>query len=304
MEELCDRTAFIMDGRILAIAILMIMLMMANVTNYAGSIMGTEEKETLSEKTQEDLYSYMFVLASFNELNGSELSYEDFVSGGDKEEYEKAFDMYNETKDEDEEELSIDKFEKIIDKVEAADVEAETYVSLFEYVYALAGEEGCFSGEELELDQFMESMLETAGISEEDLEKMEDMDFTTFFNRIYFTVIGMLPPFIFVIIIGYSLIAGQVDRGSMAYILSTPTKRSAVAITQAAYMILVPLLLLTIVCIVRCGSTVLFYGEVYVPRLIVLYLGMYLVTQVAAGICYFFSFCSTKAARRWAAAAD
>ena len=115
------------------------------------------------------------------------------------------------------------------------------------------------------------------------------IDFSVFFNKIYFTVIGMLPPFIFVIVIAYLLIAGQVDKGSMAYILSTSTRRSAVVITQAVYMIFAPLLLMAIVCALRCASTVLFFGEVNITRTVTLYLGMYLVTEAAAGICYMFS---------------
>ena len=274
---------------VLAVAILIIMIMMANVTNYAMSIMATDTKDGIGENTQEDLFSYMFVMASYNEIAAADLSYEDFVSDSDRGDYEKAFDMYNETKDDEDKELSIAGLEAIVDKVDASDIDAEVYVEQFEYVYAIAGEEGCFSGEELALDEFMEVMLASAGISQDDLDRMKDLDFTTFFTKIYFTVIGMLPPFIFVIIIAYSLIAGQVDRGSMAYILSTPTRRSAVAVTQAAYMILAPLLLMIIVCVARCATTVLFFGEVHVPRIAMMYLGMYLVTEAAAGICYFFS---------------
>lgn len=99
----------------------------------------------------------------------------------------------------------------------------------------------------------------------------------------------MLPPFIFVIVIAYMLIASQVDKGAMAYILATPTRRSAVAITQAIYIVLAPLVIMAIVCGVRCVSTVVFFDEVCVPRLVTLYFGMYLVTEAAAGICYLFS---------------
>ena len=274
---------------VLAIAILVIMIMMANVTNYAMNIMATDTKEGISENAQEELFSYMFVMASYNEVTGAELSYDGFAAGGDKEEYGKAFDLYNNTKDKDEKELSVSRFESVINEVEASDIDSEVYVEQFEYVYALAGDEGCFSGEELKLDEFMEVMLASAGISQDDLDRMQDLDFTTFFTKIYFTVIGMLPPFIFVIIIAYSLIAGMVDRGSMAYILSTPTRRSAVALTQAAYMVIAPLILMIIVCTARCASTKLFFGEVDVPEIAMMYLGMYLVTEAAAGICYFFS---------------
>ena len=274
---------------VLTIAIMIIMIMMANVTNYAMSVMATDTKEGISENTQEDLFSYMFVMASYNELANANLSYEGFVAGDKRGTYEKAFNLYNDTKDEEDKTLSIADFEVIVEEVESSDVKASVYVDQFEYVYAIAGEEGCFSGKELALDEFMEVMLGSAGISQDDLDRMKDMDFTTFFTKIYFTVIGMLPPFIFVIIIAYSLIAGQVDRGSMAYILSTPTKRSAVAITQAAYMVLAPLVLMMITCAARCASTMLFFDEVYVPRIAMMYLGMYLVTEAAAGICYFFS---------------
>lgn len=272
---------------ILAVVILIVMCLMANVTNYAMSIMATETKEGISEKVQEDLYAYMFVLASYNQVSGNDLSYDGFAAGEDRDEYKKAFDMYNMTSDE--EELTVSGFEEIVNKVEAADTDADVYVKQFEYVYALAGEEGCFSGDELKLDEFMEVMLEAAGIGQEDLEKIQDLDFTTFFTKIYFTVIGMLPTFVFIIIVANSLIAAQVDKGSMAYILSTPTRRSAVAITQAVYMILAPLVLLGLACAVRCASTFILFDEVNVPMTVMLFAGMYLVTEAAAAICYFCS---------------
>ena len=42
---------------VLTIAIMIIMIMMANVTNYAMSVMATDTKEGISENTQEDLFS-------------------------------------------------------------------------------------------------------------------------------------------------------------------------------------------------------------------------------------------------------
>lgn len=274
---------------LLSVVILIVMCLMANVTNYAMSIMATDTKEGISEEIQEDLYSYMFVLASYNQVSGSELSYDDFADGGNKVEYERAFDIYNASKDDGAEELSVEGFQDVVAGVEESDTDSDVYIKQFEYVYALAGEKGCFSGDQLKLDEFMEVMLESAGIAQEDLDRMKSMDFTTFFTKIYFTVIGMLPTFVFVIIVANSLIAAQVDKGSMAYILSTPTRRLAVANTQALFMIFAPLVLLAIACLVRCGSTMLLFGEVNVPMTVMLFLGMYLVTEAAAGICFFAS---------------
>ncbi|MCC8023606.1 MAG: hypothetical protein LIO46_07530 [Clostridiales bacterium] len=54
----------------------------------------------------------------------------------------------------------------------------------------------------------------------------------------FYGMIGVILAMVYVIITANSLIATQVDRGSMAYTLSTPIKRSKVGITQAIYMIL------------------------------------------------------------------
>lgn len=271
---------------ILAIVILLVMILIATVLNFAASIMATDTKEGISDNTKEDLYAYMFVLASYNQATGSELSYDDFITIDDKAVYEQAFDMYNAVKDDSDEKMTVDDFEKITSEVEASDTDSEVYVKQFEYVYALADTKGCFSGEDLEPEGFMEVVLESAGMSEEDLDKMQDLDFSTYFTKIYFTVIGILPIFVLIIIVANSLIAGQVDKGSMAYILSTPTRRSAVAMTQALYLVIAPLILLAVTCFARSVSTRILYGEVDIPKMLVLYLGMYLVVEAAAGICY------------------
>lgn len=269
----------------LAVVVLLIMCLITSVINYAMSIMGTDKKDGIDEDLQEDLFTYMFVIAAFNEASGSELSYDDFLDNDDHGMYETAFDMYNATQD-DEEELTVDEFEKIVSEVEAADVDSEIYVQEFEYAYQLSGSEGVFTGSELAMDDFLNVVLEASGINEDDMEKMQALDFTTYFNKMYFTVLGLLPLFVLVMIAANSLIAAQVDKGSMAYILSTPTKRSAVAVTQALYMLLVPLVILAVTCCVKIATGIAILGDIDIPRTITLYIGMYLVVEAAAGICY------------------
>jgi len=53
----------------------------------------------------------------------------------------------------------------------------------------------------------------------------------------FYIGMGTLLPLIYLIITANALIASQVDRGSMAYILSTPIKRTTVVITQAIYLV-------------------------------------------------------------------
>ena len=74
----------------------------------------------------------MFVMASYNERSGSNLSLEDFCIGNNDVEYEKAFEMYNAASDN--EKLSVDGFELVLDEVEASDIEPEIYEEQFEYI--------------------------------------------------------------------------------------------------------------------------------------------------------------------------
>lgn len=60
-------------------------------------------------------------------------------------------------------------------------------------------------------------------------------------NLLFVIFYGMLTtilPGIYVLVTSNKLLASQVDRGSMAYVLSTPIKRSTVAFTQIIYMIM------------------------------------------------------------------
>lgn len=57
-------------------------------------------------------------------------------------------------------------------------------------------------------------------------------------ENFYGGLLGAILPLIFVIMTANSLVASQVDRGSMAYTLSTPIRRTKVVLTQAIYMVL------------------------------------------------------------------
>lgn len=86
------------------------------------------------------------------------------------------------------------------------------------------------------------------------LEELGDMDvYGLVVGSISYRIAGLLLPMVYVIMTCNNLIAGQVDSGSMAYVLSTPIKRKKVARTQMVYMILSLLamyLLLTITSLI------------------------------------------------------
>lgn len=115
--------------------------------------------------------------------------------------------------------------------------------------------------------------------------------YTLIVGSIFYKLAGLLLPIIYMIMASNNLIAGQVDSGSMAYVLSTSTKRNTVAFTQAVYLVgsLLAMFLLTTatgcVCLAIVGTEVgLGYGE-----LVLLNLGAFLVLFALAGLNFFTS---------------
>ena len=54
----------------------------------------------------------------------------------------------------------------------------------------------------------------------------------------YYAMLGLIMPLVYVVVTANSLIAAQIDRGFMAYTLSSPITRGKVVCTQAAYLVL------------------------------------------------------------------
>ena len=115
--------------------------------------------------------------------------------------------------------------------------------------------------------------------------------YTLIVGSIFYKLAGLLLPIIYMIMASNNLIAGQVDSGSMAYVLSTSTKRKTVAFTQAVYLVgsLLAMFLLTTatgcVCLAIVGTEVgLTYGN-----LLLLNLGAFLVLFAMSGLNFFTS---------------
>ena len=267
----------------LCLAILLIMVLLGNVMNYAMSMMATEKSDVDVTEYQESFYTYLGALAAYDTMTQQELSYDDFANGNNKAVYETAFGMLNKQAAMD---LSIEGFQSAIDGLSQSGISLDKYVKQFEYVYALKQSEGVFDKEELTVSGMLTITLDMMGVSSEMVEKMSEMDPAAMMNQMYYTAMGLLPIFILIVILANSLIANQVDRGSMAYVLSTPTKRSAVAITQLVFMLIVPLLMIAVVCATRIGTSFMFYDEVNVAGMLALFGGMYILVEAVCGICY------------------
>ena len=268
----------------LTIAIIIIMCMMCTVVSFATNMLATNTDTTDKTESQEDFYMHLFAIASYNQMTQGTLSPDDFMKSEDKSTYETVFEMLNAQSNEIK--LSVESFESSILALQDEDGLVDSYVEQFEYIYALSDETGVFTNNELSIDNMMTTMLSAMGFDSEQLENMSKMDTTAMLTKMYFTVIGLLPIFLYIVLVGNSLIVNQVDSGSMAYVLATPTKRSAVANTQAFFLVVVPFIICSIVCAVRCFVWYHLNGEVNVAANIALYLGMYLLIQAVGGICY------------------
>ena len=122
------------------------------------------------------------------------------------------------------------------------------------------------------------------------LEEVGKMDlYSLIVGSIFYKMAGLLLPIIFMIMASNNLIAGQVDSGSMAYILSTSTKREQVTFTQAVYLAvsLFVMFVCTTITSVICLAIVtkpeisLDYGQV-----ILLNLGAFITMFAMSGICF------------------
>lgn len=270
---------------ILTVVIVIVMILMSTVINYATSIMTENEMADSgeTEQLQEDFYTYLFGMASMNTAAGTSLSYDDFKKTEDKTAYEQAFAVLSAQSEED---FTVEEFQEVIEKLEACDVSLEGYVNQFEYVYALNQSRGCFSGNELTMEEMMDIILDSMGVPTDLIENMSEMDTGSMINQMYYTVTGLLPILLYIVVVANGLVVNQVDQGSMAYVLSTPTKRSAIVITQAVFLIAAPLFMIAIVCGSRILSNQIIYGEADVTKTVLLYLGMYILVEAIAGICY------------------
>lgn len=124
------------------------------------------------------------------------------------------------------------------------------------------------------------------------LEEVGQADlYTLIVGSIFYKLAGLLLPIIYMIMVANNLIAGQVDSGSMAYVLSTSTKRKSVVITQAVYLIGSLFAMFILTTITGCISLSIITEDVELTygKLILLNLGAFLVLLALSGLCFFTS---------------
>lgn len=124
-----------------------------------------------------------------------------------------------------------------------------------------------------------------------------DTTLVGFMSAYLYGFIMLVFPMVFSILCANRLVAQQVDRGSMTYLLSAPVKRSSVAFTQMKVLgssIFALVAFATILGIVACEA--FFSGELEIGKFLVLNLGALCLQLFIGGICFLCSciFSDTK----------
>ncbi|WP_066715606.1 ABC transporter permease subunit [Clostridium sp. Marseille-P299] len=108
-----------------------------------------------------------------------------------------------------------------------------------------------------------------------------------FLTSYLYGFIYLIFPLIIEMVVAHRIIARHVDKGSMAYILSTPNKRTSIAFTQllfleaCVFVIIVYITIITIIC-----STIAFPGLLDIGKLLYVNLGLFLLHSALSGICF------------------
>jgi ABC-2 type transport system permease protein len=105
----------------------------------------------------------------------------------------------------------------------------------------------------------------------------------------YYNMLPGLISAIYVIITGNKLIAAQVDKGTMAYVLSTPTRRVSVAVTQAAFFLGSLFLMFAVGSVSHIIAHYVGAGSITgdeIGKVLLINLGLFCLNAAFSGVCY------------------
>ncbi|WP_026881129.1 ABC transporter permease subunit [Clostridium akagii] len=111
-------------------------------------------------------------------------------------------------------------------------------------------------------------------------------------------MIVLMFPMAFSIILGNKLVAGYVDRGSMACLLATPNKRVKIALTQALCLwVSIGILIIYVTVAIIIASAIMHPGLLDIGKLILINVVVYFLHIAISGICFFASCISNDTKR-------
>lgn len=135
----------------------------------------------------------------------------------------------------------------------------------------------------------IENLFLTLGLNPDILNGLASMDSNVLISMIFYPVVGVLLPLVYTVIVGDKLFANQIDRGSLAFVLSTPIKRSKIAITQMFYFVVSIVFMFIFITGVDVILTLTIDNSLELDKILLLNLGLSLFTLAMASITFMFS---------------
>ena len=140
-------------------------------------------------------------------------------------------------------------------------------------------------------------LLEKMGFSLSRIQVMSQIDLNAIMNDLIYKIAGVMLPMIYVMVVSNKLVASQVNDGSMAYVLSTPTNRKTVVRTQFVFLLASVTAMYVIITACALGSEAIANAiklarnpeasNVRLPLRSILYcLGSYTSILALGGICF------------------
>lgn len=136
-------------------------------------------------------------------------------------------------------------------------------------------------------------LLEKMGFNLKRIQIMSQIDLNSILNELIYKIAGVLLPMVYVMLASNKLIAAQVNDGSMAYILSTPTNRKTVVRTQYIFLLFTIVVMYVAITTAAVSSELISYLTStkglagYNPLTTLLFcLGSFLAMFALAGICF------------------
>jgi len=135
----------------------------------------------------------------------------------------------------------------------------------------------------------IEGLFISIGINPNILTGLATMDSNVLVSIIFYPVVAVLLPLVYTVIVGNKLFASQIDRGSMAFILSTSIKRSKIAITQMTFFVLSLVLMFFFTTVVDVALTITIENSLAIDKILLLNLGLLLFSLAMGSLTYMFS---------------
>src|SRR3989339_195440 len=130
----------------------------------------------------------------------------------------------------------------------------------------------------------LDGLFTAIGLNPDILTGIASMDSNVLVSSIFYPVVSVLMPLVYTVIVGNKLFASQIDRGSMAFVLSTSIKRSKIAFTQMFFFImsLVAMFILTTIVDVILALTI--ENSLAIDHVLLLNLGLFIFTVAMGSI--------------------